>query len=99
MGKKQEQKAKENVKYAFERLTILNQSNFFIAYGKFGSNLREFNENYASFLDTDDEQIKKAAEFYFSLFFKDDPQNPSIKTVFSPKPNSGAQVNVDGINK
>ncbi|KAI6188313.1 hypothetical protein M3Y98_00341400 [Aphelenchoides besseyi] len=64
---------------------------FDLAKKRFNSRFREFNENYASYLDTDDDQLKKAAEFYFSLLFKDDPQNPSIQTVFNSKPNSGAQ--------
>ncbi|KAI6181663.1 hypothetical protein M3Y98_00853100 [Aphelenchoides besseyi] len=91
VGKKRDDKAKENIKYAFKQLTILNESDFFSAYRRFNSRFREFNENYASYLDTDDDQLKKAAESYFALLFKDDPQNPSIQTVFSSKPNSGAQ--------
>ncbi|KAI6186417.1 hypothetical protein M3Y98_00130500 [Aphelenchoides besseyi] len=89
--KKRDHKAKEYIKYAFKQLTILNESDFFLTYTSFHSRFREFNENYASYLDTDDDQLKKAAESYFSLLFKDDPQNPSIQTVFSSKPNSGAQ--------
>ncbi|KAI6202492.1 hypothetical protein M3Y96_00954700 [Aphelenchoides besseyi] len=91
VGKRRDDKAKEYIKLAFEKLTILRMSKFFDSYESFESRFREFNENYASYLDTDDDQLKKAAEFYFSLLFKDDPQNPSIQTVFNSKPNSGAQ--------
>lgn len=97
--KKEEHKVKENVKHAFERLTILNASKFFITYVKFGDLLRDFNENYASYLDADNEQIRKAAEAYFAAFFNDNPENPSINVDFRPKPNSGAQVIFNGINK
>ncbi|KAI6181561.1 hypothetical protein M3Y98_00842200 [Aphelenchoides besseyi] len=91
VGKRRDDKAKEYIKLAFEQLTVLNDSKFFLTYRRFHSRFLEFNENYASYLDTDDDQLKKAAEFYFSLLFKDDPQNPSIQTVFNSKPNSGAQ--------
>ncbi|KAI6188675.1 hypothetical protein M3Y98_00379700 [Aphelenchoides besseyi] len=89
--KKRDHKAKEYIKLAFKQLTILNESDFFSAYTSFHSRFREFNENYASYLDTDDDQLKKAAEFYFALFFKDDPQNPLIRTVFSSKFDLGSQ--------
>ncbi|KAI6229390.1 hypothetical protein M3Y95_00526100 [Aphelenchoides besseyi] len=79
MDKRRKQKAKENVKFALELMTVLKKNNF--------SNT----ENYASILDCDDDQLKNAAILYFLCLFKDDPQKPSTQVVFSPKPNTGAQ--------
>ena len=93
--RKADHKAKENVKLAFSHIKALNESAFFVVYPQFGGKLREFNETFSSYLDTDEEQIRNAATHYFSLFFGDDPQNPSIHITFKAKANCGAQVNFE----
>jgi hypothetical protein len=94
-SKKQEHRAKSDAAKALVQLKLLDTCTFFLAYPSFGSTVRSFNDKFAHYFDTDKESMQAAAERYFSLLFKDNPMNPSVKATLIDNPKAGIQVTFD----
>lgn len=68
---------------------ILEKSDFFVVYPRFCSVHRDFQENYAHFLDKNTEHIKYAARAYFQHIFS---KRGNVEVNTKAKETAGVQV-------
>lgn len=83
-----------SVDLALPHLKLLTAAQFFTTYPNFNLSLIAFKNDFAHYLDSDDKYIKFAVQEYFSKFFNDNAEYPTVIVNCEEKERGGIQVSV-----